>query len=52
MCPVKKVFLKTFQNSQGNTPVLNCLFNKIAGLRSAALLKRDSSKVVLHLFCI
>ena len=28
------------------TPVMKCLFNKIAGLRPAALLKSDSSKGV------
>ena len=33
---VKKVILET--------PVLKCLFNKIAGLRPVTLLQRDSSK--------
>ena len=32
-------------------PALKCLFDKIAGLRPAALLKRDSSKGAFRKFC-
>ena len=37
---MKKVFLKFLQNSQENT-YASLFFNKVAGLRSAILLKRD-----------
>ena len=37
-CSVKKLFLKISYNSQKE-----CLFNKVEGLRSTTLLKRDSS---------
>ena len=35
-----------FSNIHRKTPVLKCLFNKVAGLRPAALSKRDSSTSV------
>ena len=38
-CSSKKVFLKICQNSQENTCV-GIFFNKVAGLRSATLLKK------------
>ena len=31
-CPIRQVFLKLFQNSQGNT-YAQIFFNKVAGLR-------------------
>ena len=41
-CSVKKVFLEISQNSQENTCARVSFFNKVAGLRPATLLKRDS----------
>ena len=46
----KKAVLKKFFKIHRKTPVLKCLFNKIVGLRPAALLKRDSSKGVFREF--
>ena len=40
-CSVKKLFLKISYNSQ-KAPMLECLFNKVEGLRPISLLKRDS----------
>ena len=39
---LKKVFWKISQNSQGNTCARVSFFNKVAGLKPATLLKRDS----------
>ena len=39
-CSVKKVLLKNFAKSTGKSPVLSIFFNKVAGLRSATLLKK------------
>ena len=44
----RKVFLNISQYSQ-ETPVLESLFNKVAGLRTCTLLKRDSNTGVLPL---
>ena len=41
MCSVKKVFLKILHNSM-EVPVPESLFNKVAGLRPAMLLKKRS----------
>ena len=41
-CSVKKVFLEISQNSQENTCARVSFFNKVADLRPATLLKRDS----------
>ena len=46
----KKAVLKKFFKIHRKTPVLKCLFNKIVGLRPAALLQRDSSKGVFREF--
>ena len=43
----KKVFLKIYQNSQEKKPVPESPFNKVADLRPATLLKRDSDASVL-----
>ena len=42
MCSVKKVFVEISQNSLENTCAKVSFFNKVAGLRSATLLKKDS----------
>ena len=39
---LKKVFWKMWQNSQENTCARVSFFNKVAGLKPATLLKRDS----------
>ena len=39
---LKKVFWKISQNSQENTCARVSFFNKVAGLKPATLLKRDS----------
>ena len=41
-CSIKKLFLKISQNSQENTVCLSLFVNKVAGLRPATLLKKDS----------
>ena len=41
-CSVKKIFLKILQNSQEKNMCRSLFFNKIADLRPATLLKRDS----------
>ena len=43
MCYVKKVAPKKIHNFHRKTPVLESLFSKVAGLRPANLLKRDSN---------
>ena len=39
----KKAALKDFTKIHRKTPLLESLFNKVAGLKTATLLKRDSS---------
>ena len=39
-CSVKKIFLKTSQNSQENTCARVSFFNKVAAFRTATLLKK------------
>ena len=49
-CSVKKLFVKISHYSQ-ETPRLKSLFNKVAGLQTATLLKTDSSTSVSCEYC-
>ena len=51
-CSVKKLFLKISQNSQENTCVRASFFNKVASLRPATLLKKETLEHVFSCkFC-